>query len=44
MRKIAGYLGARVDEEGFARELLVDDKRHEVEDLPAHFISGDAAA
>jgi hypothetical protein len=41
---VAEFLGAAVDEEGFARDLLVNDERHQNSDLPAHIISGDAAA
>jgi malate dehydrogenase (quinone) len=44
MRAVAEFLGAAVDEEGFARDLLVNDQRHQNSDLPAHIISGDAAA
>jgi malate dehydrogenase (quinone) len=44
MRKVAEYLGARVDERGFAEDLLVNDGQHAVEDLPTHFISGEDAA
>jgi malate dehydrogenase (quinone) len=44
MRKVADFLGATVDEEAFARDLLVNDKRHVVEDLPMFFISGEDAA
>jgi malate dehydrogenase (quinone) len=44
MRKVAEFLGARVDEERFASDLLLNDKRHEVEDLPMYFISGEDAA
>lgn len=40
MRAVAGFLGARVDEERFARELLIGDSRHALSDLPAHIISG----
>jgi len=44
MRKVADYLGASVDEEAFAADLLVNDKRHEMEDLPMYIISGEDAA
>jgi malate dehydrogenase (quinone) len=44
MRKVADFLGATVDEEAFARDLLVNDRRHVVEDLPMFFISGEDAA
>jgi malate dehydrogenase (quinone) len=44
MRKVAEYLGAVVDEEAFARDLLVNDQRHEVDDLPMYLISGEDAA
>lgn len=44
MRKVAGFLGARVDEKAFANDLLVNDRQHAVEDLPTHFISGEDAA
>jgi malate dehydrogenase (quinone) len=44
MRKVAEFLGAKDDEEAFARDLLVDDQRHEVEDPPMFIISGEAAA
>jgi malate dehydrogenase (quinone) len=40
MRAVADFLGASVDEERFARELLVGDSRHALSDLPAHIISG----
>ena len=44
MRKVAEFLGATVDEEAFAADLLGSDHRHAIEDLPMHFISGDDAA
>ena len=44
MRKVAEFLGANVDEEAFARDLLVNDQRHVVEDLPMFVISGEDAA
>jgi malate dehydrogenase (quinone) len=44
MRKIAGFLGATVDEEAFAADLLVNDQRHVEEDLPMYLISGEDAA
>jgi malate dehydrogenase (quinone) len=44
MRKVAGFLGARVDEERFAADLLVNDQRHVEEDLPMFVISGEDAA
>jgi malate dehydrogenase (quinone) len=44
MRAVAEFLGATVDEEGFARDLLINDQRHANSDLPSHIISGDAAA
>ncbi|HSO99903.1 MAG TPA: FAD-dependent oxidoreductase, partial [Thioalkalivibrio sp.] len=40
MRAVADFLGANVDEERFARELLVDDSRHASTDLSAHIIRG----
>ena len=44
MRAVAEFLGATVDEERFAKDLLIDDERHKNSDLPAHIITGDAAA
>ncbi len=44
MRKVAEYLGANVDEAAFAADLLVDDQRHAMEDLPVYLISGEDAA
>ena len=44
MRKVAEFLGATVQEEAFAADLLGSDHRHAIEDLPMHFISGDDAA
>jgi len=44
MRAVAQFLGADVDEQGFARDLLVDDQRHASADLPSHIISGADAA
>jgi len=44
MRKVAEYLGAKVDEATFAADLLVNDQRHAVEDLPVNLISGEDAA
>lgn len=44
MRKVAAFLGAEVDEQALADDLLVNDKRHVVEDLPTYFISGEDAA
>jgi malate dehydrogenase (quinone) len=44
MRKVAGFLGARVDEQALAADLLADDRRHVVEDLPTYLISGEDAA
>lgn len=44
MRKIAEFLGGKVDEEAFAADLLINDRRHAIEDLPMYFISGEAAA
>lgn len=44
MRAVAGFLGAQVDEDAFARDLLGGDSRHESADLPAHIISGADAA
>ncbi|MFN2348412.1 MAG: FAD-dependent oxidoreductase [Thioalkalivibrio sp.] len=40
MRAVADFLGATVDEERFARELLAGDSRHASTDLSAHIISG----
>jgi malate dehydrogenase (quinone) len=44
MRSVAGFLGARVDEDAFARDLLIGDQRHDSADLPAHIITGADAA
>jgi len=44
MRAVAQFLGATVEEERFARDLLLNDQRHERGDLPAHIISGANAA
>ena len=44
MRSVAGFLGARVDEDAFARDLLIGDHRHDSADLPAHIITGADAA
>lgn len=44
MRSVAEFLGATVDEERFAQDLLVNDQRHEGKDLPSHIISGADAA
>lgn len=44
MRAAATFLGATVDEERFARDLLAGDRRHVVSDLPVHIISGPDAA
>jgi len=44
MRKVAEFLGANVDEEAFARDLLGGDRRHESSDLPSHIITGADAA
>lgn len=44
MRAVAGFLGAQVDEQRLAVDLLVDDRRHEGTDLPSHIISGADAA
>ncbi len=44
MRAVAGFLGASVDEERFAQDLLIGDHRHATEDLPSHIISGADAA
>ncbi len=44
MRTIAEFLGAKVDEARFAKDLLIDDRRHVSNDLPAHIISGADAA
>ncbi|WP_078121513.1 FAD-dependent oxidoreductase [Thiosocius teredinicola] len=44
MRSVAEFLGATVDEEQFAKDLLVNDQRHEGKDLPSHIISGADAA
>ena len=44
MRSVAGFLGAQVDEDAFARDLLIGDHRHDSADLPAHIITGADAA
>ena len=44
MRKVAEFLGATVDEEAFAADLLMHDQRHAIEDLPVYLISGEDAA
>lgn len=44
MRKVAEFLGATVDEDAFAADLLVNDQRHVAEDLPMYLISGEDAA
>ena len=44
LRAIAEHLGASIDEERFAKELLTEDTRHQQEDLPAHIIRGDDAS
>ena len=44
MRAVAGFLGARVDEDRFAADLLLGDSRHALSDLPAHIIQGTDAA
>ncbi len=44
MRAVAAFVGARVDEERFAAELLVGDSRHGMSDLPMHVITGADAA
>ncbi|MCG6968063.1 MAG: FAD-dependent oxidoreductase [Chromatiaceae bacterium] len=44
MRAVAGFLGAAVDEDRFAQDLLIGDQRHATEDLPSHIISGADAA
>jgi malate dehydrogenase (quinone) len=43
LRAIADFLDAKIDEEKFANDLLVDDNQHKHSDLPSHFISGDDA-
>ena len=44
MRSVAEFLGATVDEERFKKDLLINDERHQGSDLPAHILTGDAAA
>lgn len=44
MRSVAEYLGAAVDELGFAKDLLGDDQRHVASDLPMNIFTGDDAA
>ncbi|ACL73678.1 FAD-dependent oxidoreductase [Thioalkalivibrio sulfidiphilus] len=44
MRAVAQFLGAKVDEERFARDLLRGDSRHAASDLPTHLISGEDAS
>ncbi len=44
MRSVADFLGAEVDEDAFARDLLAGDQRHDSADLPAHIITGADAA
>lgn len=44
MRAVAGFLGAAVDEERLASDLLVNDQRHDSADLPSHIIRGADAA
>jgi malate dehydrogenase (quinone) len=44
MRAVAAFLGAKINEERFERELLMGDHRHALADLPAHVISGPDAA
>jgi malate dehydrogenase (quinone) len=44
MRAVAGFLGARVDEDRFAADLLLGDSRHALSDLPTHIIQGTDAA
>lgn len=44
LRTIAGFLGARVDDEGIQNDLLGDDHKHSSQDFPGRVLSGDDAA
>ncbi len=43
MRSVAGFLGANIDEERFAADLLKGDTQHQAEDLPVRLITGEDA-
>jgi len=43
MRSVAEFLGANIDEERFAADLLKGDTQHHAEDLPVRIITGEDA-
>jgi malate dehydrogenase (quinone) len=38
LRAVAGFLDAKIDDEGFAADLLAEDSQHDEQDLPVYML------